>query len=164
MSSSQLFKTFVLILIMLGVGCGGSKKPVKVEGIVKVDGKPTADVLVLFISQEKGGHDANGTTDENGVFHLTSFNTNDGALPGSYKVVVTKTKGGSDIVTKANPKDPDAMRKAMMEGMVNRTQDRNAAPKTELPEIYSKAETTTLKYQIPYDGTIEIEISSKGGK
>jgi hypothetical protein len=163
MRSRQLFRTFGLVLIMLGVGCSGSKKPVKVEGIVKVDGKPTADVLVQFISQEKGGHDANGSTDENGVFHLTTFNTNDGALPGSYKVIVAKSKAGADSITKVNPGDQDSMRKAMQEGMVNPARVR-APAKSELPEIFSKTETTTLKYQIPYDGKIEIEISSKGGK
>ncbi|MFL5244859.1 MAG: hypothetical protein ACJ8FY_22385 [Gemmataceae bacterium] len=161
MRSRQILRTFGFILIMLGVACSGSKKPVKVEGIVKVGGIPTADVLVQFLSQEKDGHDANGTTDENGVFHLTTFNTNDGALPGSYKVIVAKSKAGSDTVTKANPNDTDAMRKAMMEGMVNGARNRKAAPKSELPEIYSKAATTTLKYQIPYDGKIEIEIPSK---
>ncbi len=163
MRSNQLFRIFGLIIIILGIGCSGSKKPVKVEGIVKVDGKPTADVLVQFISQEKGGRDANGTTDENGVFHLTTFNTNDGALPGSYKVIVAKSKAGSDSITKVNATDPDSMRKAMQEGMVNQARERGPS-KSELPEIYSKAETTTLKFQIPYDGKIEIEISSKVAK
>src|SRR5260221_14392049 len=161
MRSMRLFRRIGLFLIIVGIGCSGSKKTVKVEGVVRVDGKPTADVLVQFISQEKGGHDANGSTDENGVFHLTTFNTNDGALPGSYKVIVAKSKAGSDTVTKVNAGDQDSMLKAMMEGMVSGGQNRKAAPKSELPEIYSKAETTTLKYQIPFDGKIEIEIPSK---
>jgi hypothetical protein len=128
---------------------------------VKVDGNPTPGVVVQFISQEKGGHDANGLTDDNGVFHLTTFNTNDGALPGSYKVTVTKGKAGGDTSVTVNPSDQDSMRKAIQQGMVSGAQNRKAAPKSELPVIYSKADTTTLKYQIPYDGKIEIEINSK---
>src|SRR5258708_13293449 len=146
MRSNQLFRIFGLIIIILGIGCSGSKKPVKVEGIVKVDGKPTADVLVQFISQEKGGRDANGTTDENGVFHLTTFNTNDGALPGSYKVIVAKSKAGSETITKVNATDPDSMRKAMQEGMVNQARERGPS-KSDLPKLSTTPQTTTFKFQ-----------------
>jgi hypothetical protein len=161
----QLFRKVGLFLIIVGIGCSGSKKTVKVEGVVKVDGNPTPGVVVQFISQEKDGHDANGLTDSNGVFQLTTFNTNDGALRGSYKVIITKAKATGDAVTGVNPSDQDSMRKAMQQGMVGKAQDRNGkVSKSELPEVYSKAETTPLKYQIPSDGKIEIEISSKVAK
>src|SRR5258708_7823321 len=133
MRRRKVCSSFGLLLLFMASGCG-SKKPVKVEGLLIVDGKPASGVLVQFVNQEKGGRDANGSTDENGIFKLTTFNTNDGAIPGSYKVVLSKYKDGGDSVTKVIQGNQQSMRKAMQEGMANPARN-YAPPKSELPEI-----------------------------
>ena len=163
MPSRQILPTSWLLLLIVAIGCSGGKKTVKVEGVIKVDGKPEAGLQVKFVNQEKGGRDADGTTDENGVFHLSTFNTNDGAMPGSYKVTIAKFKTSEGSSSVVDPSRPDNVRKAM-QGFAGNQGKGGGPPKTLLPEIYSNADSTPLKFQIPYDGKIEIEISSKGGK
>jgi hypothetical protein len=160
MRLSLFYRAFWLMLVVFAIGCG-NKKTVKVEGVVKVDGKPASGVMVKFVSQDKGGRDANGFTDDDGVFQLTTANTNDGAIPGSYKVTLSKSKGIGNTAA-PNPNDPEAMAKAMRE--FNEKNKGGGPEKSLLPEIFSKADTTTLKYEIPYDGKIEIEIKSTAGK
>lgn len=79
----------VLVVLM---GCGGSGFPqtYKVSGTVKQSGKPVDGALVTFLSSE-GGKSAVGSTNDKGEFKLSTFGPGDGALPGSYKVTITKT-------------------------------------------------------------------------
>lgn len=152
-----------LLILLLAVGCGAAKKTSKVEGVVIVDGKPMPGVAVKFVNQDKKSRDADGYTDENGVFRLTTFNTNDGAVPGSYKVTLSKplaSEGNAADSPTVDPKQPQSMINAM-QGYAQ-TQGKGAGkPKSALPDVYAKADSTPLKYEIPYDGKIEIEISSK---
>ncbi len=76
------------------VGCGkGRPKTVPVTGTVTFDGKPVEGASVAFYPAE-GGRPATGTTDAQGKFTLTTFESGDGALPGSYNVTVMKVSGG----------------------------------------------------------------------
>lgn len=71
------------------------KKPVKAEGMVLVDGKPLANATIVLIPCGEDGYPAVGKTDKDGKYQLTTFNRNDGALPGTYVVTVAKkTKDG----------------------------------------------------------------------
>jgi hypothetical protein len=153
----------LLFLFLVAFGCSG-KKTVKVEGVVKIDGVATPGVVVKFVNQDKSGRDADGYTDPNGVFKLSTFNTNDGAMPGSYKVTLSMSTS-SEMVEgpPVDSKRPPSMAKAMQNFAQN--QPRGSGPaKSPLPDAYLKADSTPLKYQIPYDGRIEIEISSKTSK
>jgi hypothetical protein len=82
-----------LISVVLS-GCGGSNFPktYKVNGTVVQGGKPVDGALVTFLSTE-GGKSAIGSTNAKGEFKLSTFGPSDGALPGSYKVTITKTSG-----------------------------------------------------------------------
>src|SRR5579859_1143365 len=78
-------------LALAGAGCGG-RGTVKVNGTVTLDGKPVVGALVSFVPRDLGsGRLANGRTDANGAFDLTTFRTGDGAVPGPYKITVTLT-------------------------------------------------------------------------
>jgi hypothetical protein len=71
------------------LGCSGSG-PVPVNGIVTVEGVgPLADVNVTFVPTATKGRPANGKTDSEGRFQLTTFAPQDGVLPGEYKVVIS---------------------------------------------------------------------------
>ena len=82
-------------------GCGTGVYPV--EGhVVWKDGKPATELkngMVIFDLPEKQTG-ARGSIGEDGSFKLTTFTTNDGALPGEYKVLVVegarKALGGPD--------------------------------------------------------------------
>ncbi len=80
------------LLMATLIGCGGSgfPKTFKVSGTVKLGGKPVDGALVTF--QPSGeGKSAVGSTNDKGEFKLSTFGPGDGALPGSYKVTITKT-------------------------------------------------------------------------
>src|SRR2546429_332610 len=82
---------FGVAFALAGAGCGGPKSsPVKVNGKVTLDGTAFAGATVTFVPLvSDGGRDASGRSDSSGAFELTTFKTDDGALPGEYKVIVS---------------------------------------------------------------------------
>jgi hypothetical protein len=149
----------ILLVAGAAAGCGG--KTVKVEGIVTLDGTPVQGATVIFVPQG-GEREANGLTDADGVFHLTTFNTGDGAMPGTYKVTVEKHAVPTDLGGTPTPDDPDSMRKAMQDRAKNAQKDPRAN-KSSLPADYANQKTTPLQFTIPSSGQIKIELKSKGG-
>lgn len=110
-------------LLVLGTfGCGGSgfPDPTPVTGTVTHQGKPVEGAKVTFLSQT-GGRSASATTDASGKYSLTTFNTNDGALPDEYTVTIAKydeadTGGSIDDTQGAMGSDYDAMMTASASG------------------------------------------------
>ena len=97
MQSRLLFlRYFAGVLVVTGlVGCGGGpSKPARapVSGkVVTKGGKDCDGALVVFHASAQGrATDAKpvGTTGADGAFALTSFETNDGAIPGDYCVTI----------------------------------------------------------------------------
>jgi len=100
-------RTAVVIAIALFVagGCGQKDMRVRrvpVSGTVLYKGEPVADAEVVF---DSGGSTpaAAGKTDKAGRFQLTTFDLNDGAAPGEYKVSVRKVQ----VTSKAPKADTD---------------------------------------------------------
>jgi hypothetical protein len=83
----------VLLLLLAAMpACGPSgPRPVPVSGTVTVDGQPMAGASVMFMPQSEGRPGV-GVTDEAGKFRLTSGSSQEGVLPGPYKVTVTLHK------------------------------------------------------------------------
>jgi len=71
-------------------GCGGSSqlKTLVVTGTVKFQGKPVIGANVFFVPEK--GPRAIGDTDSQGRFRLMTSRPGDGAVPGEFKVGVTK--------------------------------------------------------------------------
>ena len=84
----------VVFVSLCVIGCSGvpDDRPsvVPVTGKITYKGKPVTGAFVNF-SSEKSPRPANGTTDDDGRFSLTTFDTDDGAIPGEYQVSVTKS-------------------------------------------------------------------------
>lgn len=81
----------VFFLLPLLAGCGGENYPetIPVRGTVTYDGKPVEGAEIGFYPSDGGsGNVGGGTCDANGNYSLTTFETNDGARPGEYDVVV----------------------------------------------------------------------------
>jgi hypothetical protein len=149
------------------VGCGAGGKPVKTEGVVTLDGKPLDGATVEFHPDPpgKGSHIAAGRTGGDGTFHLTTFNTGDGAMPGTYKVLVSKTE---EMKTEGAPTGAGDPKAAMDMASKMKMMGKKGPPhpdkeKSPVPPMYNDLGKTPLKFTVPHSGPIKIELSSKGG-
>ena len=129
-------------LCFLTVGCGSgdewtAKRPkvYRAQGVVKLDGKPLDEATVIYHSQSNDVS-AQGVTDKNGNFTLTTYNANDGAVEGKHKVVITKRTYEK---RKTKYDSPEESSIALI-------------PKELLP----------IKYSLPTTTTVEVEVSGKG--
>ncbi len=133
------------LLMVLGLaGCGPASnlpKTVPAEGVVTLDGTPVSDVTIIFIA-ETGTYNATAVTDAQGKFALKAFPEKDGAVPGKYKVEMTKT-----IVEAASAKKDEP----------------NVNLKYGLPKKYATYTTSGLSKDIPEAGVkdIKFELVSK---
>jgi len=74
------------IVVVSGCGSGGTASTEEVTGTVTYNGAPVADASVTFTPE--AGRPATGITDAGGKFTLTTFTTDDGAVPGMHKVSI----------------------------------------------------------------------------
>jgi hypothetical protein len=138
-------------LLLAGAGCGGNK-PVPVRGSVTLDGKPVEGAMVLFLPEsEKAGRQASGLTGADGSFRLTTFRTDDGALPGNYKVVVQYAAGVEGPPAKGMREGFLGMQKAQQQG-------RKAPPRYVIPERFSDPARTELRQKVPPDGPVKLNL------
>ena len=80
-------RCFLALLVMFLISGCGSKFPVtaRVNGTVSYGGKPVGNGTILFTPEAKGNA-ATGEIRADGSFQLTTFQRNDGAVVGTYKV------------------------------------------------------------------------------
>ena len=79
---------------VLGCNSAGDKRPktVPAQGVVTLDGKPVDGAQVVLVpSASQGTTGAEGVTNSSGRFSLRAYVEKDGAIPGEYKVQVSKT-------------------------------------------------------------------------
>lgn len=136
----------LLLLCSLLSGCGDDGL-VQLQGTVMLDGQPLRNATVHFIAQDPEGRDALGSTDDEGVFRLSTFEPDDGALPGNYKVTVrlVQPDTGARFATPA-------------EAMSAPPQPQKISRPT-LPPRYSHASQTVLEQQVPPEGNVTFELS-----
>ncbi len=129
------------LIVILGsivmAGCGskpadGRPTLVPVSGIVLFNNEPSANARVVF-SPVAHQYAAAGLTDGNGRFQLQTFDTKDGAVPGAYKIVVSKF----EVID-----HPDG---SFEENFF-------------LPQRYRDPETSGLTTLVPDSGTDEIKV------
>lgn len=141
-------------LLLAGAGCGGPDQPVKVNGVVKLDGKPLAGALVTFLPEGGAGRNATGTTSSDGAFQLTTLKPDDGALPGSYKVTVSYVEGVEA--------PPGADMKSAFEGYQKAAkQGLKKPPSVVIAPKFSDPGKTILKQKVPTDGPLNLDVTSK---
>lgn len=153
-----LVRSVVCSSILLAVGCGPSSdraETAPVNGTVTYNGEVVAGASVNFSPPDaKTGYVAVGTTNLKGEFKLTTFDTNDGAVPGKYNVTIIKRTNPLDSVEGSDPTE-----------MLQLGQGAPVAGKTIgkaealIPEKYFKPETSGLVYTVDKGGkdfTIEL--------
>ena len=136
------------LMALLASGCsgGGPKRPPlgKVSGTVTYKGKPVSGAVVSFM-MERAPRAATGTTDSNGNYKLTTFDTNDGALVGTHKVTVTKIPlPASGESSKSNT--PDDLAKIIAEGKFEEFMKKTK--NEEIPAKYANIATSPLQFTI----------------
>ncbi len=141
---SGTWTAVALLAVCVLAGCESGPqlpKTVPAEGVVTLDGQPVSDVTIIFIA-EVGTYNATAVTDAQGKFALKAFPEKSGAVPGKYKVEMTKT-----IVEKATPKKDEP----------------NVNLKFGLPKKYANISTSGLAKEITEAGDkdIKFELSSK---
>src|SRR6478609_9449690 len=78
---------------LLGCSSSGANLPktVPASGVVTLDGKPVDGAQVVLVPAAEGKTGAFGVTNSSGRFSLRAYEEKDGAIPGEYKVQVSKT-------------------------------------------------------------------------
>lgn len=103
------FAVVCLCFVVLS-GCGGAtvkRDPVfPVKGKVTYKGKPVVGADVTF-AHEGGKRSAFGRTDSEGMYQLTTFGNNDGAIEGKHSVTIAKSVVGAPAEPEA-PVDSEA--------------------------------------------------------
>ena len=129
-------------------GCGSGFSAV--TGNVTLDGVPVEGATVTFVS-EGGNKSYSGFTDASGNFALKS-GEREGATAGTYKVTVTKTKAvaGGETMTPGSADYLKQMKAQQKQG--------SKEAKSELPQQYSKADSTPIKVTVPVSEPVKIEL------
>lgn len=138
--------TAMMCLALISGGCGRSAnrpKTVKVNGVVLYNGQPVEGALVMLVATDPNGRGAVGKTDAQGKFTLTTFDPNDGAIPGTYNVAISKT------VLEGEPPPENPQNTGGLE-------PDKRIPKDLLPVKYKVAATSGLKAEIKEPGPVEL--------
>lgn len=130
----------LLLLATAGAGCGSSDGRVEtypVKGQVLMKGRPVTNGSVVFTSSDPTATGAVGRLDQEGRFSLMTYQPDDGAPAGEYKVVV---RAFEDL----GPTDDTS----------------TAQPRSLVPRQYTSLDTTPLRKTVNAQelNTIDIEI------
>ena len=160
-----LISGFVSVMLLVSLGCGGTgsgdaqkftAQLSPVTGMLSLDGKPLAGVMVSYVPDSQAqseGELATGITDESGKYTLMTFipgsgsRSADGAVPGAYKVAITKLvmPDGTPVPAETTDADAEAL-----------------GAKQLLPPKYSSFESTKLTAVVKGEpNTIDFELKSK---
>src|SRR5690348_11061114 len=77
-----------LLTAVGAVGCSSGPKLAEVNGTVRLNGKPLADIMVEFNPDAATGARSTGATDENGRYTLICDDQRPGAIVGPHRVVL----------------------------------------------------------------------------
>ena len=146
----------VAVVVAIGLaGCSAENtnpRTVKVSGTVIEKGKGVEGASVVFVPTSKEGQAAFGTTDASGKYELMTFVLKDGAVPGTYKVKLSKydkPAAGTQVF-----KDSDEEQKYYQENP-----KASQPAKNHLPAKYANDATSGLSHTVgDKTSTFDIEI------
>jgi hypothetical protein len=161
--SSKVLASFLIAVSLTALGCN-SRGLVDVHVRVTLDGKPLEGASVtLYGTGEARNRPASGMTNADGVVeHFTTFEPNDGVLPGEYKASVMKSpKSKEEEFANFDPNNPQDVQRRMAR---DRTSNVNYTP-TVLPRIYLDPNQSPLSLKVPPDSNeVLFAIESSNGK
>ncbi len=133
------------ILSLAIISCAGNSGLAPVTGKVTYQGKPVPEATIVFVG-EGSARPAIAISAADGTYSLRTLDAN-GAAPGNYMVVVTKTE------LPAEAGEPPSMEEA-----ANRARTPPPPPKRLLPAKYGDATTTPLKFEVKLGQKNEMDI------
>lgn len=158
-----------IALTAASFGCGQSADPDRPEtfpitGTVMYNGAPIEGASVSFVPMGEGtggeGKGAAGFTNASGQYTLTTFKAGDGAVPGQYRVKITKlTQPPAPAAAPATPSGSGVEVEAGYEPGAEDAPE--AAPTNLLPAKYADPNTSGLMVEVkagenpPQDFTLE---------
>lgn len=142
---SRLPIQFLLFVVLVCSGCG--RGTVDFQARVTLDGQPLEGAAVTLIGDgETKNRPATGISDAQGDVRFTTFEPGDGALPGTYKVLVSKTpKNMAEEFIDFDPNNPDDVAKMQARERSSIV----AYTPSGLPRIYLDATQTPLSCTVP---------------
>ena len=137
--------------LFLVAGCSsGIQMNEQVEGTVKLDGAPLANVVVEFVPNLKSTTQApvsSATTDASGHFKLICANQKPGAVVGKHNVLIRVGRGGGN----GGAEEMDAPAAA----------PQSNAKRPTIPADYTSAQKTPIKIEVTADKhSYDVNISS----
>ncbi len=167
----SICRLFLCSCLVVLAGCSSGNKGPKLaatDGTITYQGNPVPQATVMFVPEN--GPLATATTDDKGKFTLSSGGQ-PGVTVGKVKVSITafppgQNPAGADAVAQRpqTPAEMDAyMKKAeeMQKAIASGQSPQSLQPKSLIPEIYGKPETSGLSYTIKPDEANHIDISLK---
>ena len=154
---SVFFRTLAVVCLCAVItGCGGGDdaykkarpKTVSSTGTITYNGQPLGFATIVLEPQVEGGVAAMGRSDGQGHFYVNAFPPDPGAVPGTYRVSVTKMEAPKQ----ANP-DP-ASHDAPAE-------EEPAGPISLIPPEYGESATSGLTLEIPAEGSETLKLELK---
>lgn len=158
MNRNNFFLALVFVLPLFGCNVDdGLPRTVPAKGTVLVDDKPI-DGAVVVLMQESGTYFARGITDKSGNFSLDAFESKTGAVPGEYKVTISKT-----VTVENRTKMSKALEQEALEAAGGDASLINTGWVNDLPNKYANPGTSKLSVTIPDNGKTDIkfELSRK---
>ncbi len=132
----RIFLLAICLTVMtIFVGCSGGDgrpQPVRTVATITFSGSPIEGATVSFSPVGDSGAAAHGKTDADGEVKLTTYEHGDGAVPGSYKVLVSK------LLVSEEEEDPNSEDATPYESL--------------LPDRYGNITYTDLTAEVTEDG------------
>lgn len=141
--------------VLASPGCTGSDRPevVPVSGRVTYRGEPVVGATVSFLA-EGASRPATGMTGDDGSFRLTTFEPDDGAIPGTHRVTVTKPSTEAEAAVTVADLESEEYRRAMADAAKNPPKRDNGG----LPPKYADLRATDLAIEVKSGAANEFPI------
>ena len=142
----------IVIASLLLAGCGGGSAGrltvYPTTGKISMAGGPLVGAVVTFVSSE-GKPSAIGRTDEQGVYHLTTYEAQDGAAAGNFSVVLALIQPSS-----SSPASTDESHAAGVNDPLpsNSHSGKGQTGDNVLPEMYTSAASTPFHAEVKSGG------------